>query len=437
MKAHRPLFLSALVASGLLMTTLGACPGLTPLTEDNTDTDNNTDNTNAVDTNTSDLAVVTTDIPVRFSASLKAGDDLIVFGTGSLKGVSYVVPSLHPVSGIAIAGDYLSSGFAVAGKKVLLIKGESQLTVFDTAAFTPTDVPLDQVYLDSPPDRDDADILSPVIADGNLAVTRNNPDEVGGTALKLVDVSASTPVVTALKAVPHGLQISGRQVAIDATDHVVVTFADNRFFVYDLTKTGNDPREIDLSLKGGIHGPFAYAGGYIIYVASDALQNIRLLKLADESVNALTKNPGNRDQALALKNGRYAYFLERNTHDEYSDSATSSTTVYRSAIGVVPGVSATEGGVAGADPADSDRPWEGYGEDAAITPNGAYVFISGDEDINVLSELLQVSTSGGAFKHFVDGDGFLSASDVDASAKLAAFKIGQGENTKLGYMILP
>ena len=138
----------------------------------------------------------------------------------------------------------------------------------------------------------------------------------------------------------------------------------------------------------------------------------------------------------AIHGGTFAYFLNRNALDQYASSAVSSDVVYRAAFGAVPGTTLSEGGVAGANPADHTPPWAGYGDEVAITPTGSYIFISGNNDIDVNAEFLQVST-GGAFLHFADGTGFLNATDVDASATLVGFKTGSGETTTLGYIVLP
>ncbi|MCK4343205.1 MAG: hypothetical protein KAY37_15945 [Phycisphaerae bacterium] len=386
---------------------------------------------------TSTLPVTKTSIPVRYETSLEVGNDLIVFGTGALTGVSYVIPSQNPTTETAIVGDYHSSGFGVAGKKVLLFESTFQLTVYDTATDTATAVSTDDIYLDTLPDRDNEDIKSPVVVDGNLAVTRNNPDRVGN-ALKVIDVSGATPLITPLNNLPDDLPISGRQIALDATDMKVITFADNSFFVYDLNNTSAAPREIDLSEKMGIRGPFRYDHGSIIYVAaSHPLENVKRLDLADdtETPGSLSKNPGHRDMALAFVGGTFAYFLNRNANDTHTPTPTA-TNVYRSAIGEAPAFDAVEGGNAGEDPDENVPPWEGYGRDVALAADGDYIFISGDEGLDVTTEYLQVS-SGSVFLAFADGSGYLNASDVDANATLVGFKIGEGEDTTLGYIILP
>ena len=420
MKSHRIPLVLIVTTLALLLTPLGGCPA--PGGDANS---------------LSTLPFVKTAIPVRFDASLKVGTDLIVFGPGALTGVSYVVPATHPTAGTAVPGAPRSVGFAVAGKKVAVFDSTGQLSILDAQIPIPLPValPTNQILLDTLPTDENEDFLSPVVADGNLLLTRNDVNSIAH-ALKVIDLSTLSG--TSLNNLPRSLSVAGRQVAISATDQKVVTFAGDSFFVYDLTAPTADPREIDLSEKGGIQGPFAFGGTHILYVADTTTDNMRLLSLADttETPTVLSKNPGNPDRGLAIHGGTFAYFLNRNALDQYASSAVSSDVVYRAAFGAVPGTTLSEGGVAGANPADHTPPWAGYGDEVAITPTGSYIFISGNNDIDVNAEFLQVST-GGAFLHFADGTGFLNATDVDASATLVGFKTGSGETTTLGYIVLP
>ena len=421
--------LLVVLAMVVLVTPIGGCP---PPTDGNT-TDGTTDdtqNTATGDEVQTDFTVTQTAIPVRFDASLDIGDDLIVFGTGTVTGVSYVVPSTKPAAATAIPGDFASSGFAIVDKKVLLLRSDFHVTVYDTATGTSAEIPSDQVSVPGIPDDESSDIFSPVVADGTLAITQSESDQVtDGRILKVIDVSGAAPVITALNNPPVSLSQGVAQIVISSRDQLVIAYTGDKFFVYDLTNPTSDPRTIDLTLLDGIHGPFTYDNGYVLYVAKSTTQNMRLLKVADGTQIPLTKNPGQRDYDLVVRGGKFAYYLERNAYDTYLN-------VYRAAVGTVPGPDATEGGSPGADPRTRTHPWAGYGNDAAITPNGQWTFISGDQDINIECEFLQVST-GGAFKLFANGTGFLNASDVTASDKLVAFKLGANQATTLGYIVLP
>jgi len=426
MKPQRIPLVLVVATLAILVGSLGGCPP----------TDNNNNNTGD---NLSTLPVTKTSIPVRFDGSLKVGDNLIVFGTGALTGVSYVVPATTLTAATAVPGTPRSVGFAVAGKKILVFDPNAQLSILDTQLAVLGSVPFPKVLiaLDTLPSGETNDRLSPVIADGKLAITRNTVADVGN-ALKVVNVTDLVPTITPLNNLPRGLSVGGQQVAINATDQKVITYAADSFFIYDLTAPTADPREISLASKDGIQGPFAYGNEYILYVAKTTTGNMRLLSLTDgsETPVVLSKNPGNRDRELAVRDGELAYFLSRNAFDQYASTAVSPDIVYRAAFGSLPGTTLTEGGVAGADPTTNTPPWAGYGDDVAIPSSGGYVFTSGHGAIDANAEFLQVST-GGTFQRFADGTGYLAASDVDAGAALVAFKIGTGETTTLGYIVVP
>lgn len=414
-------FLSTVLA--LLGGLLGGCPAQPDAGNPVNAATSSTVSAAAADT--SRFSVVKTDIPVVYDASLECGDDLIVFGTGAHAGVSYIVPSTHPTAATPIPGDYRSQGFAVAGHKVLLFNDEGRLVIYDAASATSTEIPLPQITLDGLPANDDVDRDSPVVADGHWAVTRNASASVdGGCILKLLDLRLDPPQIIPLPNPPA----DPTQIVISAADHAVVTFGGDQFFIYNIARPASDPQVIDLSAQGGIAGPFAYDAGYIIYFANASSSNIRLLKVSDGTSLALSPAPAHSLLPVAIKGGKYAYFLNREPFD-------SSSVVYRAAIGVVPEPTATVPSVPG-DPATHNPPWASFGDDVAITPDGRWIFIAGDQVILESGEFLQAS-SGGAFGAFADGSGFLNASDVDASASLVAFKTGRHDDTRLGYIILP
>jgi hypothetical protein len=418
------LLLAGMVYLGLAL--IGGCP---PTNGDSNQPTDGNDANDANDANTpfdtSIFTVVKTNIAVFRDASLKCGDDLIAFGTGSLNGISYIVPSANPATATAIPGDFRSVGFTLSGKKILMFSANRQLTVYDTQTTTMAQVPLTDVSLESLPTNDEEELESPVIADGALVVTRNVAAEVDdGRVLKLIDVSVDPPVVTALQNPPENVL----QMVVSSADHLVITFGDNKFFVYDTEQPTAAPQTIDLALQDGIAGPFAYDDGYILYLANAIPDNVRLLKLTEGNSITLTPQEAQRLLPLVMRGGKYGYFLDRDAFDIVESD-------FRVALGVVPQTSATAAGAAG-DPALQTLPWVGFGRDAAFTTDGKYLFISGDGAIDDTSEFLQVS-DGGVFGHFVDGAGFLNAADVDVSATLVGFKIGVNENTKLGYIVLP
>ena len=395
------------------------------------------------DTALAGLNVVLTEIPVFYDASLEVGNDLIAFGTGNLNGVAYVVPSEDPTVATAVPGTYASSGFAIAGAKILLADADESLAIYDSANET-TETFADGVFfLDSVPGDDGDDYLSPIKTSDMLALTRNRASEVDdGAMLKLVDCSGVTAVVTPLV----NPAANPSQIWIDAVDSIAIARAGQAFYIYDLTNLAAAPRAIDLSSRGGIgQGTrFAYDDGHILYYANSVTENLRLLTVAGETIALLDELPAQRDYGVAMAGGKFAYFLDRSGEfDEYSETDRDRPDVFaelqRSAIGLTPATAVTVGGIPGADPADVNLPWFAYGSDAAIPPRGDWIFLSGNEEVTVQVEYLQVSI-GNAFAAFPlpDNPGFyIPATDVAASSSLVGFKTGVYQTTVLGWIVLP
>ncbi len=433
--------LFVLLCTALLLSQIAGCP-VTP--GDGTGDGDSNDVTSVTMDQTAleGLDVVITAIPVFYDASLEAGDDLIAFGTGNLTGVAYVVPSENPTAATEIQGNYDSAGFAIAGKKILLSDEDSDLVVFDTVTDTVAQFADGEFYLDRIPSDEGDDLFSPIRASGNLALIRNNANEVDdGMALKLVDVSAAVPTVTPLENPP----VNVYQIWIDADEQVAVAQGGRSFFIYDLTSTATAPREIDLSNSDGIGQgtTFAYDNGRILYFAASNTDNVRLLNLTTETAAVLAEEPARRNPGVAMAGGKLAYFLDRDAYDAYSNTDPALPDVfaeiYRSAIGLPPATAITEGGIGGADPDTVDLPWFAYGSDLAIPPTGDWIFISGNEEVNRFVEYIQVSTGNQFAAWPLPGvDNFyIPGTDVTASASVVAFKTGDHEQTILAYIELP
>ena len=131
---------------------------------------------------------------------------------------------------------------------------------------------------------------------------------------------------------------------------------------------------------------------------------------------------------LALGGGTYVYFASRNAGDTHGITG-------RAAIGK-----------AGAQPkfARGARPVGrsknngliGFGASAAVTPNGR-VFIGGMEDIG-RTERFQIYR-GARFSLHPDrstNPRYLVATDLVASSRIVAFKVGVNNRTMLGYIKL-
>ena len=436
-----------LVALGVFLAQIAGCPTTT-------DGDGTVDPNDSIDPNDGivipddfdpneirdGIVVIDSAIPLLFDGSLEVGTDLIVFGTETTAGVAYVMPSTNPTESIDVPGSalYSSTGFAVTGTKIIMPQTDHGLAVYDTSTAITTSFGAEVVYLDRIPDEESEDMFSPVRADGDYAIIRSDPEEtLDGVALRLLDLSGD-PTLTALVNPDEGVY----QVAIDATDMIAIAAGADSFWVYDLINPSAAPRHIDLSTGDGIKtgSQFAYDDGYILYFAATVVDNTRLLRVADEVVLTLDEGPGRSTLDIALSGGKFAYFVQRSGEvDEVSNtdlgSSDTFSAIYRCATGLVPLTEAELGGPATGDPRDSDLPWEGFGVDIAIPPRGDWIFLAGNNAVNVETEFLQVSL-GGAFVGIPDG-GYVNATDVVANANIVAYKTGVGQSTTLGYAVLP
>lgn len=431
-----------LVALGIFITQIAGCPTSSTNGDGTTDPNDGIVIPDDFDPNEIRAGIVVIDsaIPLQFDGSLEVGTDLIVFGTGLLNGVGYVIPSTNPTESIAVPGseDYSSAGFAVTGLTIVMPRTDNGLGIYNTSTTITTYFAPEVVYLDRIPDEENEDMFSPVRADGDYAIIRSDENlATDGAALRLLDLTGD-PTLTALPNPGEGVY----QVDISATDMMAIAAGADSFWIYDLTNTAASPTHIDLSTHDGVKpgSKFAYDNGYILYFANTTTGNTRLLRVSDSVTIALDEGPGRTTPGMDLCGGKFGYFVQRSGKvDEISDldlgGSDTFSAIYRCATGLAPLTAAELGGPVTGDPRDSDLPWEGFGVDIAIPPRGDWIFLSGDNAVNVETEFLQVSL-GGAFVGIPDG-GYVNATDVVANSNIVAYKTGVGQNTTLGYAVLP
>jgi len=178
---------------------------------------------------------------------------------------------------------------------------------------------------------------------------------------------------------------------------------------------------------------FTFDGGYVFYEDGEAFGNAMLLNTADGTFTQLTENPSAGQQCH--NGGTFVYFVDRDANDSNGNDN-------RSGIGTIPGPGAALAGDMEIDGATTNNGFFGWAQTCAVTPDGAYAFLSGTGSIGS-GEFLQVG-SGGAFMLLPDPDGSseygLPATDVVVSSSLVGFKTGAGTtagaSTKVGYIRL-
>ena len=375
------------------------------------------------------LTAVKTGITMHCQAGLRAGTDILVYGTGSITGVNYIKPALGDTAGRGItSGDtYSSYAFAVAGNKIALVN-DFQVTIFDTADGTSNTIPKTDIRLAS------TDLEAKTIH-GNgqyVGVVCDAGDVTDGNVLKAIDTTGATPAVIAFTKGPTGIQ----QLAVDGARVIVSTNSD-AFYRFDLAQPDADPVVFDVSAQGGIGGDYWVADGGVIFYRDSDNNNAKLLDTSNAANTPVTMTANPAAGAFALGGGKFCYFADRDADDSHGSHN-------RSAIGTVPGPGATLAGNTMIDGSTANNNFVGWGQTCDITPGGNYTFIGGWGDMGQ-GGYLQYST-GGTFTVIADptgGDAWgCPGTDPTCSDKFCGFKTGAStttscDETQVGYVLLP
>ena len=446
----------------LLATNLGGCPFFAaPNNNQNNDNSGNVGNDNSNDNGSdngndnsndngndngnggSTLNVVKTAISVRHDAGLQCGDDVIAFGTGTLSGVSYIIPSAGDTSARTIPNDteYDSGAFACSGDTIWLVGGVTggaafQVAVFDvttasvTMSFPETDIRL--------PNIQDPGTPGNIRADGDYCVVRCDQNTVtDGKIIKVIDVSSGTPTLIAFDTNPASSGSQVDQVAVDAATKRVVAVVGDDVFVYDINNPTAAPAQYTVGAGFGFSDSLVQiSGDYMIggIEQSTGPEHATLINLTDGST--VEGDVPESATGVALGGAKYVYFLDATADDSNGGDQ-------RSAIGAVPNAATTKATIDEyIDGSTTNNGIVGYGQNACVTPDGAHCFLSGSTSLGS-GEFLQWST-GGAWSLPADPDASspygVPATDVDCSNGCVAFKSGQGTtagtSTVLAYAIL-
>jgi hypothetical protein len=439
-----------LMVLSILMTVmyLSGCGTTLPTGNDpntNTGTDPNTNtgkdpNTNTgtdPNTNTS-LTIVKTSIPMHVQAKILAGDDLVVYGTGQVnanKGVAYIVPSAGNTQGQAItnAEDWCAYSFAVAGKKIGLVKDDFSVAVYDTTTQTLSPISKNVIYLNGI--EIGAYKAGNIQGDGNyFAVSCDTGNVTDGKGLKVIDVTGSTPqVITFTKEILGNAIL---QYAIDGTAKKVAAATSDAFYIFDITAPTADPVKVDNTYSISMKVQMSFRDGKILFI-DGGYEKLHLADAATKQITEMSVDPNQWDFPttidIDMNNGKLGYFMVY-----YPDGAS-----FRGAVGNVasaPSVSTppvSENAVK-IDGATDNNGHLGYASTISITPDGSKIFIAGNESIGQ-GEYLQYSTGGVNFAliQCTGGDTYgFPASDVSASNNTVAFKGGTNESTYVCYIKL-
>lgn len=404
--------------------------GNTGNTGDNTDNtdDNNGDNNNTND----DFSATKTSITCHVQSMVRAGEDLIAFGTGGAKGVSYIVPSGSDAAGRTIpnSSTFNSYSLAVGGRNIFLTDGNFQVTVFNADTQDQTPIALTDIRLKNiPASQLDSGHIQ---ADGSYCAVICEESEVTDSAvIKVIDVSTGLPSVISFTNSPisNGEQV--QMVAVDSTTRRVVAATSDAFYVFDINSPTAAPSQFDADISSVGSTQMQFDGTHVIFHDDAGVPSARLLNVTTGAITALAQNPSS-GRSLALRDGNFGYFVNRVSSDSVGSHG-------RTGIGSITGASITLAADDDfIDGSTANNGQFGFGQSICITPDGSSFFLAGSENVGS-GEYLQVST-GGAFATIADpsGDDELGcpATDVFCGDDVLAFKTGSGSDTVIGYVRL-
>ena len=377
------------------------------------------------------LTIVKTDIAVRHDAGLQCGDDLIAFGTGTITGVSYIIPSEAPTTGTAAPNSdlYDSSGFAVSEHTIFLVGSNAgslafQVSVFDvpTATIIKT-FTTEEIRLASIPVS--AHDTGNIQADGDFcAVICDQSTVSDGKVVKVIDVSGAVPALIAFDENPTGRV---EQLAVDAATKMVAAVTGDTFYVYDIDNPSAAATQI--AAPNGI-GDYVIqiSGDYIIALDDQSYEEAFLVDLSTNTIVALTSALATGNPAIG--GTTFAFFADADANDSSGGSQ-------RAAVGTVPGPAFDKAPLDQyIDGSTPNNGLVGFAGGMCVTPSGNYVFLS--------DWYLQYSNANAAFTVPPDPDGTdpyaCPAWDVDCSSNTVGFKTAEtrtsGTDRTVGYIIL-
>ncbi|MFH1418054.1 MAG: hypothetical protein ABII12_07205 [Planctomycetota bacterium] len=382
------------------------------------------------------FTIVKTDIDVRHDAALRAGDDLIAFGTGVNTGVSYIIPSNAPTVGTAVpnSGDYDSSAFAVGGDHIFLVGSNTaglafQMSVFDaaTGAITHT-FPTTDIRLGAIPGSEED--VGNIQADGDFCIVRCDQTTVtDGKIVKVIDASTNPPTLVSFATNPAASHFNVSQVDVDAASRQAVAVANHTFFIYDIDAPNAAP--VQIAPPNGIGDvQIEIAGDYIIAIDNQGYGEAFMVDIAAQAVIALTNPEAAWD--VAICDDLFAFFADADINDRAGGGQ-------RMAVGAMPGPGSTKAALDQyIDGSTGNNGYVGFGGSMTVTPDGAYVFLSdGYLQYSLGTAVFVVPPDPNASDpygtpawdvHCTEANtvGFKTASDRSATS-----------TTKVGYIVLP
>lgn len=377
----------------------------------------------------SSAKVIKTNIDVHYQSRIDASDQIIAFGTGFLNGVSYIKPGETNATPVPNSNNYSSKFFVAIGTKIVLAKPDFTMAVFDTATKTMTEIPESNLKLRSI--GGDMFTGGSIQRSGNYAAVITDLNSGDNSVIKVIDVSGAEPRIIRFEGsgvAPNRSKALVRQVAVDAKTAMVAVVSGREYEmkIYDINNPNKAPKIIDLTKYRGVgKNQMAFDNGKILFLTGESKSKAVILDVATGNFTEMTLAYHN----VALAGGKFVYFANRGTNDYKGNSSRAVV----GNVGTKPRLSNTKSPIGGS----PNNGIVGFGATAAITPNGKNIFIAGWRDIGQ-TERFQ-SYRGGRFVTQRDATArpaILQGSDIVASSKIVALKVGRNNSTKLGYIKL-
>ena len=326
------------------------------------------------------------------------------------------------------SNNYSSKFFVAIGTKILLGTPDYTMAVYDTATGKMTEIPEDKVQLRNI--NGSSFLGGSIQKGGNYAAVITDTTGGDNSAIKVLDVSGDEPKVIRFEASgeTEDAEMIYRHVAIDAKTGMVAGAGSNNYEirVYDINNPEKAPKVFDLKpYKGVSKYQMVFDNGKILFQSGETKEKAVLLDVASGKFTDMSEAV----YGMAMAGGKFVYFANRGSTDYHGISS-------RAAVGTI---GSQPKFVAGKKPiaTSANNGIVGFGSTAAITPDGKHIFVAGLDDVGQTERLQKYS--GAKFVTQRDAaakPAFLAATDVVASSKIVAFKIGRNNQTKLGYMKL-
>lgn len=371
--------------------------------------------------------IVKTGIAVNYRARIAVGDSIIAYGTGPVKGVDYIKAGDAKGQGIPGGENFSNNSFAtLSGDRIVLTKTDDfSLHLFDAKTGKISEISGVKLKAIGGSMRYGGAIQ----ADGDFLIALT--ESAQGDQITIIDFSGNAPVVTNYKNWKQNNYL--KQMAIDAESGWAAVQGSEEMAAFMFKSGDGKPLVHGFKDKGGAETDQMKIDGEILYYfgAKSTKSNLFQMNLRTGEIKQVGEFPA--APSVGANDGTVAYFLDRDAKDKNGTEA-------RLAVmkkGGTPVVAApTDRFIDGS---TKNNGIIGFGNMIAVTPDGKYVFIAGNESVG-RTEILQYYDGAGV-KLVNDGISATSpkalpGSDIVANSSLVAFKIGTDNNTSLAYIKL-